>query len=146
MKITKAERATLQAIRDNGQVYWDSEIGQAALKLLDAQTLLSLSKRGGRRFVRLTLEGIRAAEPPKRGRPASSNGPTPQVKRMASSIATREKAGGRRLNIMLSPQGAANLKLVRQFQSIPVSITATIEHALKAVAAPIVKNLNRRVS
>jgi len=133
MKLTKNERTTLQAIRDKAAVSLKSELGQRAVELSGVHpSLFVISKR--EQMVQLTVDGIRHAEPPKRGRPASPNGPTPQPQRMAKSIAEREAAGGRRLNIMLSPKAAHHLDLVIQGQPIPVTITAAIEHALSLAA------------
>lgn len=49
---------------------------------------------------------------PKRGRPATT-GRTPDAQRSAKSLENLKKAGGRRLNVNLSPEAAAALDAIK---------------------------------
>lgn len=55
--------------------------------------------------------------------------------RVSDSIEARKAAGGKRLNVVLSPSAAEALRRIMQAQPIHTSITAAVEYALWTVVS-----------
>lgn len=75
-----------------------------------------------------TADGIKKAQA-KRGRPITT-GTTPAKDRKAKERAARAGAGGQRLNINLTPQGAADLATI-QAKHPDLTKTEVIHHLMR---------------